>query len=126
MMSLLCSHSFKGHIESPKRSEVQFSVVNLTQSLTISKVNSIRPQNLLSPLAKCRSCFAAIIRLSYVPNKCSSLIPTNKFFGKKTKWLFARLPHIKCIRLGSVRSSLLPLKMHYVRSSLHVFAPTAE
>jgi len=28
-----------------------------------------------------------------------------------TKWLFARLPHIKCIRLGSVRSSHLPFKM---------------
>jgi len=31
---------------------------------------------------------------------------------KYTKWLFPRLPHIKCIRLG------------YVRSNLHVFAPT--
>jgi len=48
-----------------------------------------------------------------------------------SKWLFARLPHlkmyevairhlphIKCIRLGSVHSSYLPFKMHYVRSSL--------
>ena len=34
--------------------------------------------------------------------------------------------HIKCIRLGSVRSSHLPFKMNYVRSSLHVFAPTGE
>jgi len=30
------------------------------------------------------------------------------------------------IRLGSKRSSYLPFKMHYVRSSLHVFAPTGE
>jgi len=44
---------------------------------------------------------------------------------KKTRWLFARLPHIKCIRLGSMRSSHHPFKMHYVRSS-HVFAPTGE
>jgi len=42
----------------------------------------------------------------------------------KTHWLFVRLPHLKCIRLGSVRSSHLPFKMHYARSSLHVFAPT--
>jgi len=32
------------------------------------------------------------------------------------KWLFARLPHVKCIRLVSVRSSHLPFKMHYVKS----------
>jgi len=34
-----------------------------------------------------------------------------------------RLPHLKCIRLGSVRSSHLPFKMHsdgYVRSSLPI------
>jgi len=31
---------------------------------------------------------------------------------RETKWLFARLPHIKCIRLGSVRSSHLPFKMY--------------
>jgi len=43
-----------------------------------------------------------------------------------TKWLFARLSHMKCIRLGSMRSSHLTFKMHYVRSSLHVFAPTGE
>jgi len=36
------------------------------------------------------------------------------------KWLFAHQPHIKCIRLGSVRSSHLPFKMHYVRLSLHM------
>jgi len=36
---------------------------------------------------------------------------------KKSKWLFARLPHMKCIRLGFVCSSHLPLKMHKVRSS---------
>ena len=34
-----------------------------------------------------------------------------------TKWLFAHLPHIKFIRLGSVRSSHLPFKMHHVRLS---------
>jgi len=42
------------------------------------------------------------------------------------RWLFAHQPHIKCIRLGSVRSSHLPCKMHYVRSSLHVISPTGE
>jgi len=34
-----------------------------------------------------------------------------------------RLPHLKCIRLGSVRSSHLPFKKHkvgYVRSSLPI------
>jgi len=45
---------------------------------------------------------------------------------KCTKWLFTHLPHVRCIRLGSVRSSHLPFKMHYVRSSLHVSAPTSE
>jgi len=39
-----------------------------------------------------------------------------------TRWLFAHLPHIKCIRLGSVRSNRLPFKMHYVCSSLHICA----
>jgi len=44
-----------------------------------------------------------------------------------TKWLSAHLPHIKCVRLGSVRLSHLPFKMHYVRSSLHAFfAPTGS
>jgi len=40
---------------------------------------------------------------------------------QETECLLTRLPQIKCIRLGSVRSSLLPFKMHwvgYVRSSL--------
>ena len=31
-----------------------------------------------------------------------------------TKWLFARLPHIKCMRLGYVRSSHLPYDIHPV------------
>ena len=38
----------------------------------------------------------------------------------------AHLPHMKCIKLGCVRSSHLPFNMHYVRSSLHVFALTGE
>jgi len=31
-----------------------------------------------------------------------------------SKWLIARLPHIECIRMVAVRSTHLPLKMHYV------------
>jgi len=60
---------------------------------------------------------------SYFHNRCSlrrlvSLTPCknpknlvkksskiNYLLGRKTEWLFARLPHIKCTRLGSVRSS---------------------
>jgi len=38
------------------------------------------------------------------------------------KWLFAHQPHIKCIRLGSVRSSHLPFIVHYARSSPCIFA----
>ena len=42
---------------------------------------------------------------------------------KKSECLLTRLPHLKCIRLGSVRSSLLPFKMHkvgYVRSNVPI------
>jgi len=34
--------------------------------------------------------------------------------------------YIKCIRLGAVRLNHIPFKMHYVCSSLHVFAPTGK
>jgi len=34
--------------------------------------------------------------------------------------------YIQTYRLGSVRSIHLPFEMHYVRSSLHVLAPTGE
>ena len=51
-------------------------------------------------------------RYSDVP-KLYHFLSFSDFF---TKWLFARLPHMKCIRLGSVRSSHLPFKMHYLRS----------
>jgi len=43
----------------------------------------------------------------------SSQFPAHQL--TQTKWLFARLPNIKCIQLGSMRSSHLPFKMHYVR-----------
>ena len=56
----------------------------------------------------------------------ASFIKKEKTVFSKSMWLFARMPHTKCIRLGSVRSSYLPFKMHYERSSLHVFAPTGE
>jgi len=63
-------------------------------------------------------------RASKSPERNTYLVPVTYF--ENTKWLFAHLPHIKCIKLGSVRSSHLPFKMHYVRSSLHVFSPTGE
>jgi len=74
--------------------------------------------------------------LSSLPDRTVSLsgMPLNKQLQnhcsckeikrRKKKELFARLPHINRVRLGSVRSSRLPFKMHCVRSSLH--APTGE
>jgi len=37
-------------------------------------------------------------------------------YFKNKRWLFAHLPHIKCIMLCSVRSRYLPFKVNYVRS----------
>ena len=55
-----------------------------------------------------------------------SLPPDHLIFAQESlfvlthpKWLFARLPHLKWIRLGSVRSSILRFKMHY--SGLRAF-----
>ena len=39
-----------------------------------------------------------------------AIVITVRFYFPK--WLFARLPQIKCIRYGSVRSSHLQLKLH--------------
>jgi len=48
------------------------------------------------------------------------------FFKLFLRSVFARLPHMKCIRLDYMRSSHLPFKMHDVRSSPHVFVPKGE
>ena len=123
---------------------MKFLMMNKKYFFKTTHVNFLNNFNSSTPRNSCHFCSTTerVGGLSWVPTNGKSwkeknrvCIPSNWLLGLKllynmycsekiSKWLFAHLAHMKCIRLSSVRSSHLPFKMHYVRSSLHVFAPT--